>query len=88
MVRDTNQMKKCVEALILSTPIGMHGYDLVVEYVFHKSLKFFKEFENFILMMNKIKPQEFIKVINEANIVLCIVKGINCMTPNIRVHQL
>jgi hypothetical protein len=59
-------------------PIGLHGYDLAVKHALHKILKFFEEFKHFI----------FTRIINEADIVFLIAKGVNYRTPHIGESQL
>jgi hypothetical protein len=50
-MRDANGVEEGIQALIFATPINLHDKNLSIKHSFHKALKFFKEFKNFIFMM-------------------------------------
>jgi hypothetical protein len=83
-VDDANSVKKGIEALIFTTPVRLHGYDFTIKHSFNKALKFFEEFEDFGFVTNQVNPNEFTIIINKANIVFLIAKGIDRRTSDIQ----
>jgi hypothetical protein len=56
--------------------------------MFNKALKLLKEYKNFRLAMQKIKPSELAIIINETHVVFLVPKRINSRCPNIEEHKL
>jgi hypothetical protein len=83
-VGDANSAKKEIEALIFTTPVRLHGYDFTIKHSFNKALKFFEEFEDFRFVTKQVNPNELTIIINKANIVFLIAKGIDRKTPDIQ----
>jgi hypothetical protein len=79
-VGDANSAKKRIEVLIFTTPVRLHGYDFTIKHSFNKALKFFKEFEDFGFVTKQVNPSELTIIINKANIVFLMAKGIDCRT--------
>jgi hypothetical protein len=88
MVRYANKAEKGVEPLIFTSPIGLHNNNFTVKYSFNKTLKVFKELKHFIFMMKKVDPCKMTKVIDEADIVFLMTKGINNKSPHIQKNKL
>jgi hypothetical protein len=69
--------KNELRCLYSATPISLYDYDLAIEHAIHKTLKFFKEFKYFRFMMKKVKSHKFTKIINKADMIFFISKGVN-----------
>jgi hypothetical protein len=82
-VGDTSGTKKRVTTLIFTTPICLHSQDFAIEHSFNKGLELLKEVKYFRLVLKKIDPREFTKIVNEAGMILFIAKRINDRASNI-----
>jgi hypothetical protein len=71
-----------------ASPIGLHNNNFTVKYSFNKTLKVFKELKHFIFMMKKVDLCKMTKVIDEADIVFLMIKGINSKSPHIQKNKL
>jgi hypothetical protein len=68
-------------------PVGLECNDFVIKPALSKRLKFNELLENFRFMTQQIDPCKFTIVINEANIIFLVTKGLVRMAPNIRVYK-
>jgi hypothetical protein len=82
-VSDSDVTKKGVKPLIFTTPITLHGKNLVVKQPLNKTLKLTKIFEHLKFITKQIDPREFTIIIDKANIVFLATKRINGRTPHI-----
>jgi len=88
VMHDANFSKKRIKSLIFYSPITLHSKDFLIELSFYHGLKILKLMKNIRLVLNKIDPGKFAKIINEAYIIAISPHGLNSRTPYIREDEL
>jgi hypothetical protein len=88
VMHDANLSKKRIKSLIFSSPITLHSKDFLIELSLYHGLKILKLMKNIRLVLNKIDPGKFTKIINEAYIIAISSDRLNGRTPYIREDEL
>ena len=83
MVCDAYFIKEGIQFLILTSPVGLHGYDFSIKHTLNEALKLLKLLKNFRLILEKIDPCKPTKSINKTYIVLLSTPSNRSGTPNI-----
>jgi hypothetical protein len=87
VMSDANTLKEGIQALILPTPISLHGNDFPIQQAFNKFLKVNEVLKNFRFVSKKVNPSKFAKIINKAHIVIVSSNRSWSRTPYIRENK-
>jgi alanine dehydrogenase len=87
-VSNTRASKVGMEAMILTTPIGLDSANFSIQQAFYMRLKSVEDAFNVRFMLNQVNPRITAVVINEANIILKASGRRQSRTPNISMNKL
>ena len=84
---NTGALKIVVEAVILTSPIGLNGTNFGMKEAFDMVLKIIENLLNIRLMFNKVNPRIAAEIIHKTHIVFKTTRGCQSRAPNIRMHK-
>ena len=69
-MRDARALKVAMEFVVFTTPVGLNGFDFIIQKAFDMSVKVVENLLNIRLVFKQINPGEARVVINKTNIIL------------------
>ena len=87
-MRDTNTLKKFMQAMVFASPIGLNCTNFCVEESFDMGLKIVENLFDIRFMFENINPGKTANVINEANIKFKTSRGGEGRPPHIGMNKL